>query len=155
MAGVIEALTRQLVARNLALCSRILIDDSSFGLKEKKNLLLMALDSFQVVYILVDALDEFSSDPDQRHNLAKLFVELRNKVLSTSLRICITSREAEDIFQTISPAEKLSVRASTDEITRYIEQQFGESTHAKYMMEQDSDLLEDVIEAVRIKSDGM
>ena len=111
--------------------------------------------SFDTTYIVVDGLDEFSSDHDRRIELAELLVGLRARVSSKSLRICVTSREMEDILQALSTAERVPVRASAAEIISYLETKISKSAHARRMVKQDPDLLEHMTGIVLKKSDRM
>ena len=154
MMSVIGVLARQLIAQGQTFCGKVSSDDKPLSFEEKKKIFLLAATSFQTVYLVVDALDEFSSHLDQRQELARLLVGLR-EAGSTRLQMCITSREAEDVFNELAPATQIRIQASKTEIARHVQKRFFESKHGMLLLHQDPDLLTDVKEAVIIKSDRM
>ena len=153
--NVLGAITRQLLARNPALIGRVPIHGQFPTFEERKRLFLATVDALQVVFIVVDAMDEFSSNHDERIELGKLFVELRDDAGPHRLQILITSREADDIFEDLSPATKIPIRASESEIRHYVEHTFPRLERAKKLVDQDPSLLAEVASAIVIKSGRM
>ena len=94
----LSVITRQLLARNPGLCTKLGIDNQVFELKEHVRYFRAAVESFGVTYIVLDAFDEFSAEHDDRIELAEQIVELRELVDSRRLRFCITSRKADDVL---------------------------------------------------------
>ncbi|KFY44986.1 hypothetical protein V494_01208 [Pseudogymnoascus sp. VKM F-4513 (FW-928)] len=123
VAQFIPSIIRQLAAQDLSTVSQVkkFNDEHSTQqatIDEYTAFLSELLDSFSAVYLIVDALDEFSKFEDEKKHLVKeLLLISRTR---TSLRIFITSRPDRDIAKEIG-GEKVEITASEMDIHAYIE----------------------------------
>ncbi|KFY79257.1 hypothetical protein V499_01723 [Pseudogymnoascus sp. VKM F-103] len=119
----IPAIIQQLAAQDLSAVSQV----KKFNAKhvtqpatvdQYTSFLSELLDSFSAVYLMVDALDEFSKSEYEK----KLFVQelLSLSSTRTTLRIFITSRPDHDIAQELG-GENVDIEASEMDIHAYIE----------------------------------
>ena len=153
--SLIASLTRQLLAQNEDYCDKIRIKEQEVALTEIKVLLCKSINTFKTTYMIIDAMDEFASSQDQRCELAEVLTKLREEVKPGKLRLCITSRPADSIFEILSPATKIPIRASEADITQYIQQAFQRSMHGRLLQKQDPSLVIDVVTAVVSKCGEM
>ncbi|KFY17241.1 hypothetical protein V492_00802 [Pseudogymnoascus sp. VKM F-4246] len=123
VAQFIPSIIRQLAAQDLSTVSQVkkFNDEHSTQqatIGEYTSFLSELLDSFSAVYLMVDALDEFSKFEDEKKRLVKELLSLSRT--RTSLRIFITSRPDRDIAKEIG-GEKVEITASEMDIHAYIE----------------------------------
>ncbi|KAI9710660.1 MAG: hypothetical protein M1820_002493 [Bogoriella megaspora] len=133
------AIIRQLAARKSSLCNQLKIESKVVNLDQRKSLLLQSIAAFQSVYLVIDALDEWSSNLQHRFNLVKLLTELRERAGPKRLRLCITSRGADDIYRALAPAIMVPIRASRAEIEQYVDWKFRNTEQGRYLIDQDQD----------------
>ena len=79
-----------------------------------------ALPAFRQVFVVVDALDEFSSEHTDRLVLVRALLMLKSKTAKSNLKICITSRKADDVFARLQPAELIHVEADVQAIAEHV-----------------------------------
>jgi hypothetical protein len=119
----IPAIIRQLAAQDLSVVAQVKrFNDEHSGqpttLVQYTSFLSKLLDSFSAVYLMVDALDEFSKSEYEKD----LFVQKLLSLSSTRkiLRLFITSRPDHDAAEKLG-GEKLGIEASDTDIHAYIE----------------------------------
>ncbi|KFZ11552.1 hypothetical protein V502_07499 [Pseudogymnoascus sp. VKM F-4520 (FW-2644)] len=123
----IPAIIRQLAAQDSSTVSRVKKFNEGHSVKratlaEYTDLFSELLDLFSAVYLMVDALDEFSKSEHERKLFVKELLSLSRK--RTTLRIFITSRPDHDIAHYIDKelrSEKMDIEASDVDIRGYIE----------------------------------
>lgn len=123
----IPAIIRQLATQDSSTVIRVKkFNEEHSGkrvtLAEYTDLLSELLDLFSAVYLMVDALDEFSKSEHERKLFVKELLSLSRK--RTTLRIFITSRPDHDIANDIDKelrSEKMDIEASNVDIHGYIE----------------------------------
>ncbi|OBT69142.1 hypothetical protein VE03_02000 [Pseudogymnoascus sp. 23342-1-I1] len=119
----VPAIIRQLSAQDLSTVGRVKKFNEEHPrnpatLTEYTTLLAEVLDSFSAVYLVVDALDEFSKSEYERKLLAQELLSLN--CTRTTVRIFITSRPDRDIAKELG-GEKVDIEASDTDIRAYIE----------------------------------
>lgn len=125
----------------------------SLGLHDLKNLCQACIDSYDQVYLLIDALDECPCGQERSKVLAHLQQLVED---SPKVRILITSREEVDIrdcFATLG-VDKISLTGGDvdKDIRRYIKSEIGRSYRLKDLSPSLRQLIEDQLTQ---KSDGM
>ncbi|KAL9105910.1 MAG: hypothetical protein Q9227_008969 [Pyrenula ochraceoflavens] len=157
--SLVASLTRQLLTQNEdyfdEICDEVRIRGQALPLADVRVLLHKSIKAFRSTYVIIDALDEFASSQDQRSELAELLAKLREETGLGRLRLCITSRPANSIFEILSPATEILIRASEGDIAQYVRRAFECSRHGRSLRKQDSELVKDVVTAVVTKSDGI
>ena len=102
------------------------------------------------LFLVIDALDECDTSGGIRSALPSELQKMLPKA-----RFFFTSRHLTEIEHLLDGCARLEIRASDQDIRRYISSQVAcESRLAKHI-EQDHSLLKDVEEAIVQKSDGM
>lgn len=106
---------------------------------------------FSLVYIIVDALDECAGTEDTQSRLAS---DLHN--LPKHVKLLFTSRYTIGVEEDLGPVPRLEIRASDEDIKRYIEGRVG-SEHSRLQkhIRTDPDLLEEIIDKVVGNCKGM
>lgn len=157
--GVIAAIIRQLAARKTELVEKYKdkLENKYASFKDRRNLLISLMDNFETVFILIDALDEFSNDHDKRIELVKMLTDLFRDCDKMSL--LITSRHAKDAMEEMQPDKTIELRASREDITKAVKEKLSKSSHARKLISQDvsqNEPLENfIIEGILEKSDRM
>lgn len=160
---VIEAMTRQLIAQKPDLCFELegFLQNSLPTPDDRKILLGQVLDRFETTFLVLDALDEFSNDYSERHHLACTLRNIIQDCGTRQVRLCITSREADGIWQALCtgtvPATFLDVQSSQSDIRALVEKAYDEACrdHAVSWTYGNDELRQLVIDKVVEKSDCM
>lgn len=153
--GVIAAIIRQLAARKTELVEKYKdkLENKYASLEERRELFVSLMDNFDTVFILIDALDEFSNKHDRRIELVKMLKDLCERCDKMSL--LITSRHANDAKEKMQPDKTIEVCASRDDIIRTIKIRLSKSTHVQNMISQDETLETFIIKGILEKSHCM
>ncbi|KAK7914186.1 hypothetical protein PG985_011889 [Apiospora marii] len=137
---ILEVFTRQLLARKTSICDELKSDLEVPMplLNDRKRLLNSALSRFTRSFLILDALDEYSQSPAEKHLLASMLRELAEECQSSNVHICITSREDIGVWDLLSrPAIKtthLPVRASEHDIRALVYEVYDkEATVTQWM----------------------
>jgi len=85
------------------------------SLKETFEVLQSICSKYTTVYIVVDALDELAKGPGNQ--LIDMLSELQTKF---DVRLMVTSRFIHDILQQFQSSNKLEVRASDEDVRRFV-----------------------------------
>ena len=115
--------------------------------EEMQSTLDSVMSAFTLTYIVHDAVDECE---DQVRN--KVIKELHAFQKRHDVRLLVTSREREDIESAVQPARTIPIKASNDDMEKYIRARLGELPGCETS---DVELQEKVIDAVVTASDGM
>lgn len=156
-------MTRQLIAQKPDLCFEFkrFLQDPLPTPHDRKILLTQVLAQFETTFLVLDALDEFSTEYSDRHRLACTLRSIVQDCSTGQVRLCITSREADRIWQALVastvPANFLDVRSSQGDIRALVEQAYDEvSLDRAIEWACDNDQLKQlVIDKVVEKSDCM
>ncbi|KAK8009136.1 ankyrin repeat-containing domain protein [Apiospora marii] len=137
---ILEVFTRQLLARNTSICDEIKSDLEVPMplLNDRKRLLNSALSRFTRSFLILDALDEYSQSPAEKHLLASMLRELAEECQSSNVHICITSREDIGVWDLLSRSAikttHLPVRASEHDIRALVYEVYDkEATVTQWM----------------------
>ncbi|ROV90340.1 hypothetical protein VMCG_09750 [Cytospora schulzeri] len=156
---VLEAFTRQLMARKPELCQDLKdsLTNSLPTIGDRKTLLKKVLGRFQGSFLVLDALDEFSPDYSDRRDLASSLKNIVEECGDNTTRLCITSRESSGIEEALSSgwalAETLNVRSSKGDIRKLVETAYDRAAPAIHWLKNDHELKQLAIEKVIDKSD--
>ncbi|KAJ7019582.1 hypothetical protein C8F04DRAFT_1321412 [Mycena alexandri] len=118
------------------------------SLEETYSMLLSTVSKFSVVFIVVDALDEYLEI--HRNTLLRILWKL-----GAPVRLMLTSRPHINIDHLISNIEILDVQASEEDIRRYLEGQIQESSRLSRHIQKLPTLRELMEEKIVKSSDGM
>lgn len=133
---IVEAMTRQLLARKPELCFefKVMLENPIPTINDRKTLLKSVLARFKGTYLMIDALDEYSSDYVERNSLCSLFQQIVQDCLESNVGCCITSREADGIWQTLSSSgvsfQRMEVRSNEKDIVRLIAKFYDQASAA-------------------------
>lgn len=160
---VIEAMTRQLIAQKPDLCFELegFLQNPLPTPDDRKTLLGRVLSRFETTFLVLDALDEFSNDYSGRHGLACTLRDIVQCCSSRQVRLLITSREADGIWQalctTTVTAAFLDVRSSQSDIRALVENAYDEASRDRAVRWAygNDELRQLVIDKVVEKSDCM
>ncbi|KAK3613761.1 hypothetical protein LTR56_027692 [Elasticomyces elasticus] len=124
------------------------------GLDELESILITCFQSYNEVFLLVDALDESPEDGDVRHEMFECLARLSQKV--HQVKIFATSRELPDIRQSMASlgAEPIAiaVRLVDEDIRRYMARQLSRDHRLSRLDLQTKALIE---ETISVQADGM
>lgn len=156
-------MTRQLVAQSPNLCSEFesFLQNPLPTPDGRKVLLRQVLARFETTFLVLDALDEFSSEYLHRHQLACTLRDIVQDFSTGQVRLCITSREADGIWQALStgpvPAKVLDVQSSQSDIRALVENAYDEASRdgAIQWTNGDDELQQQIVDKVVEKSDCM
>jgi hypothetical protein len=118
------------------------------SLEETFSVLLSAVEKLSIVFILVDALDEYPED-DRDTLLRHLWR------LGPAVRLMLTSRPHININHIISNVKTLDVHAIEADIRKYIEAQIEKSSRLSRHMHNSSTLRKSIENKIVKRSDGM
>lgn len=127
-------MTRQLIAQKPDVCFELEgFLQNPLSTPDRKILLGQVLDRYETTFLVLDALDEFSTDYRDRHHLACTLRNILQDCSARQVRLCITSREADGIWQALCagtvPAAFLDVRSSQSDIRALVEKAYDEASH--------------------------
>lgn len=121
-----------------------------------QKLLLRLLEEFACTFLILDALDEFSMDDDERLKMVKALVSIRNEANpSADFRICITSRESSTAPLLLASFEEIRIRSSREDIEEFVSTRIDSSQRLTKWIKRDPVLGERIVVAIMEKSDRM
>ena len=123
--------------------------NTRMSLQELLSVLHAELANLQPTYLVVDALDECS---DKQGTRSGFMEELRKFPNSTDVRLMVTSRFVSDVMEAFPDALKLEVRASHDDVKRYVA---GQVSRLPRCVRRDDDLQREVQDSIAQAVDGM
>ena len=118
------------------------------------ELLCTVLDEYTVVYIIIDGIDETSSDTQEGIcDLVKRLVNLQD----TSAKILISSRESSQLSEAFEPYLhfQMSADETTKDINAYIKGSITEKLAGRSVVQKNPGLLEAVEHELTMKAEGM
>lgn len=111
--------------------------------------------SYDIIYCIVDALDEFSPGYDERVDFVKCLTRLRSDFGEGRLLICLTSRDSSGIHDILHPAITLRIKTPMTEMKAYINERIQRSTFLSKSTKGDSALRTTLVDIILQKSDLM
>jgi len=119
-------------------------------LSEYADLLQSEVRRFSKVFIVIDALDECSESNGTRDNF---LAEIRK--LQPTIHLLVTSRHIEIIERAFKNAARLEIRASDEDVRKYLEGRIASEPQLVRHVEKDSTLQDTIINAIVEKAKGM
>jgi MinD-like ATPase involved in chromosome partitioning or flagellar assembly len=116
--------------------------------KIMKTLFLIA-GSFSRTFIVVDALDECQTSNGFQRELTSCLIELQR---TAKVNILVTSRPVPQIMERYKAYESLEIRASVDDINKYVETNFA---NLPGFIDRNQKLQDDIKEEITKAVDGM
>jgi hypothetical protein len=158
---IIEAMTRQLLARKPDLCFELkaMLENPIPTISDRKALLKTVLGRFKGTFLMIDALDEYSADYVERNSFCSLFEQIVQDCQSFNIGCCITSREADGIWKAMSSSgvscRRMEVRSNEKDIVRLVEKRYDEASAAISWLKGNQELRDAAIAKVLEKSGCM
>lgn len=152
----LSSIARQLVSQNRVLQKAASEFKNNHSRKSEKDLLQFLKDAIGKLgrtFVVIDALDEFSDDHDDRLMLIDALLELR--AADKGFHVCITSREAPDIADHMEPLQQIKLRASEADIRDFVRDRISPIRRFQRWTSRDDGLLVRIQDAVLQKSDRM
>ena len=112
---LLEQQPKRLEAVKELLKSRTLHDTT-----ELSNLIVGLCECLDRVYFVMDALDEFALELEQRLALVAAFSSLRERLGDGKMRLCITTRTEGETKQAAGSCTEIEIRPNTYEIELFI-----------------------------------
>lgn len=115
------------------------LKNKSYSLEDRISLLQDIISLFKVVFVVIDGLDVFSGKHNDRIKLVETLLNVSHKLESGRLRLCITSRPFEDVWQLIEKrsAKRMEVRVPAVDIEIMIERAIDQDEHALTLLRGD------------------
>ena len=114
------------------------------------QLLQATVQSYDRVYFVIDALDEFSEASGTRKDL---LAELQK--LKPAVNTLITSRDIPSIERLLQDAARIEIRASDEDIKNYVEDRISSSERIASYVKKSPDLQNRILKNVSEKANGM
>jgi ankyrin repeat domain-containing protein 50 len=153
-ANLVGSLVQQLVQqcriipdKVTALYKRHLRTQTRPSLREFSDLLQLLAPRFSLVVVIIDALDE--SPESTRENLVAEILKLQ------PLSLMVTSRRISSIDLEFEQACHLEIRATHEDVRKYIEGRIKDSGRLKRHLQADPDLQKTIVDTVVNKVKGM
>lgn len=178
--SVVLALSKQLVEQKLGLLdtakrfakdsrSRSLVTAASTTLENGVAFFKKTIEPFEKVFVVFDALDEYSNDLDERVAMVDLLRSLLVSVGSAKMSLCITSRDQPvvwamlqkaalqktDLGMQACDAQQIKILPIAEDITRLVNDRIDKSIRVKEWCEEVVTLRDDIIDTILQKSDRM
>ncbi|KAI7537737.1 hypothetical protein KC331_g10764, partial [Hortaea werneckii] len=162
----IAALTWQLMARKpeLLSTSKQFLGYNRMSNLQRRELFCQACSDFEQIFLVVDALDELSTEVKVLHELIKHLVSLvADASPSSTIKICLTSRENPSIWSMVEnalsvakkSAERVEFCASEDDIRTLVETEAEQNPNFLFCESQDALLRSDFVQHVVKRSGRM
>ncbi|PBK81184.1 hypothetical protein ARMGADRAFT_1146484, partial [Armillaria gallica] len=124
------------------------------SLNDLTKILLQELASFYCVYIVLDALDEFTGGKlEEQMNKQEELIRI-TKSLGDNIHLLVMSRDIISIELLFKADTKLNTRAAEDDINLYIMSKLSCGCLSEFIKERD-DLQQAILDEVTEKADGM
>lgn len=120
------------------------------SINDYTQLLQATVQSYDRVYFVVDALDEFSEANGTRKDL---LVELQR--LNPAPNTLITSRDIPSIERLLKDAARIEIRASEEDIKNYVEDRISSSERIASYIRKSPELEDRILKTVSEKASGM
>jgi hypothetical protein len=111
------------------------------------------MEAFEEVFLVVDALDEFSEVEDGREQFLNSLLALGSSAVK--LKLFITSRPAPSLERKFSAQERLAVDSSNVDIDSYIRYRIEQKPKLKRWIDKEPDLEHTILSKVKEKSTSM
>lgn len=120
------------------------------SISDYAQLLQATVQSYDRVYVVIDALDEFSESNGTRKDL---LTELQK--LKPAVNTMITSRDIPSIERLLQEAARIEIRASDEDIKNYVEDRISSSERITSYVKKSPDLQNRILRNVSEKASGM
>lgn len=156
--NIVGSLLRQLLrGRGVPQCVVDLYDTHNNKTSRPKiweltTCLKQVIEQFSYVYFIIDALDEYDEGDGVRDVLTS---ELLKLVPLPNSHILVTSRWLSSIERAFERSIRLEIRATDQDVTKYVEQRIENSSRLRRPMNEDCKLKNDVVETMVEKCQGM
>ncbi len=130
------------------------LDGTRPSLNDLTKILSQELASFYHVYIVLDALDEFTGGKlEEQMNKQEELIRI-TKSLGDNIHLLVTSRDITSIGSLFKADTKLNIQAAEDDINSYIMSKLSCGRLAEFIKGRD-DLRQAILDGVTEKADGM
>jgi hypothetical protein len=119
---------------------------------ELTKCLKQVIEQFSYVYFIIDALDEYDEGDGIRDVLTG---ELLKLVPLPNSHVLVTSRWLSSIERAFERSLRLEIRATDQDVTKYVEQRIENSARLRRPMNEDCKLKSDVVETMVERCQGM
>lgn len=125
VAAYLASIARQLVLKRPILMETVEqhfpdLETAIQTTEQLSTLLTEMIPSFEKVFLIIDALDEFSPDRNIRLVLVMALMKIKGNPEKLAFNVFLTSREAGDIEAKLSPTEMIAIRPSDEDITSFV-----------------------------------
>lgn len=120
--------------------------------KELLELIRTEISGFSRVFILVDAVDECTEANGRR---ATFLLQLQEILEAPQVRLMMTARPINQTISDFPNVAKVEIRASDDDIQKYIEAQISREARLRLHTSSDKTLKEDIITKLTANANGM
>lgn len=114
------------------------------------DVLRLIVSDFEVVYVIIDAVDE-CSETDRTRSI--LLEDLRR--LLPDIRLLCTSRHHGDVEHEFDSFPRIVIRASGEDISKYLKDRIGVEPRLKRHVQSDPTLLDAILETIVTNANGM
>ena len=128
--------------------------DKALNVNDYTKLLRSVIGTFSTVYIIIDALDEFSTVDEHRQELTEVIISLY-PLPATNCRIFVSSRPSSDIEALFGADAQIVIAPDKKDISAYVNTKVGDSRRFKPWLEKDHNLLARIRDAIIEKSQEM
>jgi hypothetical protein len=155
--NLVASLLRQLVQRRSVIPEELMAvyekhksKHTHPSLAEYSSLLQLVLRGFSQVFIVIDALDEYTEDDGTRDSF---LTEIRK--LQPDIHLLVTSRWVPNIEHEFEESSRLEIRASDEDVKIYLEARVVKAARLQRLVKEDPKLHDEIIETIAKNSQGM
>ena len=159
VANLIGSLLRQIVRSKNVISTELMMlyekhleKRTRASVDELCSVLCSEIRTFTRVFVLVDAMDEFNEKIGDR---APLVTQLTRVMQQHQIRLMITSRHNADIEKTFPSAVSVEIRASDEDVRKYLESRIQGVSSSTFRVKLDSQLQHAIVENVANNVRGM
>lgn len=149
-------ITRQLLQANPDLLDEVVAPNGSISFSSVASVASLGR-NFANIFLVVDALDEYSADYHHRCEFIDALLKLQSAIGQDTCRLCIISRPAEDVWTRLQDsgrtAHRIDLKASKDDISAYLALQLRECAAFQGWSRRDDKLGKLVVDTIIEKSD--
>jgi len=128
-------------------------DPTKKSVEELVKLIIEIVMTLDAAWIFVDALDEFSNAPQERLALVHHLLRIRNAAGPHRFRLCITSREANDVWTSLQPATEIRIRPVAEDIATFVKSEIEKASGSKKWIMADPQLPKTIVSTILDRSD--
>jgi len=151
--SIISSILRQLLQLYRSTARENTVPNIPLDLEGRITSLRSIVEAFEEVFLVVDALDEFSEVEDGREQFLNSLLALGSSAVK--LKLFITSRPAPSLERKFSAQERLAVDSSNVDIDSYIRYRIEQKPKLKRWIDKEPDLEHTILSKVKEKSTSM